>query len=336
MKAIQYQSYGNYSENRLVELPRPQLREGEVLIEMRSVGINPLDNTFRSGNYYMATPENLPRIGGQTGAGAVVESKSDAFNVGDRVFVRGPGFGIIADGTWREFVAAPAAGLSHIPDGVDDDQAAAFLAGAGYLTGYLALTELAKFKPGQTVLAPAIGGAVGMETVQVARRLGASLAISTAGNTRKAERARAAGYEHIIDLSKEGLKEGVLRITEGKGVDIIVDGVSGSLTGEALSSLAFGGTFVIAGYAGGRQAEVNVTDIIWKAAVIRGFTFRLFDPQTVAAANAALLDDLKEGSLQPTISKVFPLSDAAEAVRYLIEDRPFGRVLMRAPPSCTR
>jgi NADPH2:quinone reductase len=169
-----------------------------------------------------------------------------------------------------------------------------------------------------------------METVQVARRLGASLAISTAGNTRKAERARAAGYEHIIDLSKEGLKEGVLRITEGKGVDIIVDGVSGSLTGEALSSLAFGGTFVIAGYAGGRQAEVNVTDIIWKAAVIRGFTFRLFDPQTVAAANAALLDDLKEGSLQPTISKVFPLSDAAEAVRYLIEDRPFGRVLMRA------
>ena len=307
MKAIQYRSYGNFSENRLVELPRPQPREGEALIEMRSVGINPLDNTFRSGNYYMATPQNLPRIGGQTGAGAVVESKSDAFNVGDRVFVRGPGFGIVTDGTWREFVAAPAAGLSHIPDGVDDDQAAAYLAGAGYLTGYLALTELAKFRPGQTVLAPAIGGAVGMETVQVA-----------------------AGYEHVIDLSRESLKEGVLRITEGKGVDVIVDGVSGSLTGEALASLAFGGTFVIAGYAGGREAEVNVTDIIWKAATIRGFTFRLFDPQTMAAANAALLDYLKERSLQPTIGKVFPLSDAAEAVRYLIEDRPFGRVLMRA------
>lgn len=330
MKAIQYRSYGNFSENRLVELPRPQPREGEALIEMRSVGINPLDNTFRSGNYYMATPQNLPRIGGQTGAGAVVESKSDAFNVGDRVFVRGPGFGIVTDGTWREFVAAPAAGLSRIPDGVDDDQAAAYLAGAGYLTGYLALTELAKFRPGQTVLAPAIGGAVGMETVQVARRLGASLAISTAGNTQKAERARAAGYEHVIDLSRESLKEGVLRITEGKGVDVIVDGVSGSLTGEALASLAFGGTFVIAGYAGGREAEVNVTDIIWKAATIRGFTFRLFDPQTMAAANAALLDYLKERSLQPTIGKVFPLSDAAEAVRYLIEDRPFGRVLMRA------
>ena len=156
------------------------------------------------------------------------------------------------------------------------------------------------------------------------------MAISTAGNAEKAERARAAGYEHVIDLSKESLKDGVLRITEGKGVDVIVDGVSGRLTGQALSSLAFGGTFVIAGYAGGREADINVTDIIWKAATIRGFTFRLFTPQTVAAANAALLDYLKERSLQPTIRKVFPLSDAAEAVRYLIDDRPFGRVLMRA------
>ena len=330
MKAIQYQSYGDYSENRLVELPRPQLRDGEVLVEMRTVGINPLDNTFRSGHIYLATPQNLPRIGGQTGAGAVVETKSDAFNVGDRVFVRAPGFGLMADGTWREFVAAPAAGLSRIPEGIDDEHAAAYLAGAGYLTGYLALTELAKFKPGQTVLAPGIGGAVGMETVQVARRLGASSAISTASNTDKAERARAAGYEHVIDLSRESLKEGVMRITGGKGVDVIVDGVSGRLTGEALSSLAVGGTLIIAGYAGGREANINVTDVIWKAATIRGFTFRLFPPQTVAAADTALLGYLKERTLQPTVGKVFPLSRAADAVRFLIEDRPFGRVLMNA------
>jgi NADPH:quinone reductase len=330
MKAVQYRSYGDYTENRFVDLPQPALRDGEVLVAMRTVGINPLDNTFRSGHFYGATPENLPRIGGQTGAGTVAASKNDAFNVGNRVFVRGPGFGIMADGTWREFVAAPAASLSLIPDGIDDDHAAAYLAGAGYLTGYLALTELAKFRPGQTVLAPGIGGAVGMETVQVARRLGASLAISTASSTKKANQARAAGYDHVIDLSKESLKEGVMRITEGKGVDIVVDGVSGKLTGEALASLAFGGTVVTAGYAGGREAEVNVTDIIWKAATIRGFTFRLFAQQTMAAANATLLEFLKEGKLQPTINRVFPLSQAAEAVRYLIEDRPFGRVLMDA------
>lgn len=332
MKAIQYQSYGDYGESRLVELPRPRPNEGEVLIEMRTVGVNPLDNTFRSGRIYMATPQNLPRIGGQTGVGVVVETKSEALAVGDRVFVRGPGFGLVADGTWREFVAAPAADLLRVPDDLDDDHAAAYLAGAGYLTGYLALTELARFKPGQSVLAPGVGGAVGMETVQVARRLGASLAISTASSTEKTERARAAGYEHVIDLSKESLKDGVLRITEGRGVDVVVDGVSGTLTGQALASLAHGGTLVIAGYAGGREADVNVTDIIWKAATIRGFTFRLFTPQTVAAADAALLEHLKDGALQPTIGEIFQLSDAAQAVRHLIEGRPFGRVLMRAGP----
>lgn len=330
MKAIQYQSFGDYSENRVVELPRPTLGEGEVLVAMRTVGVNPLDNTFRSGHIFLAKPENLPRVGGQTGAGVVAETRSEAFKLGDRVFVTGPGFGLTTDGTWREFVAAPAASLSPIPEGIDDDHAAAYLAGAGYLTGYLALTELARFKPGQSVLAPGVGGAVGMETVQVARRLGASLAISTAGSTEKAEAARAAGYEHVIDLSRESLKAGVLRITGGKGVDVIVDGVSGQLTGQALSSLATGGTLVIAGYAGGREAEVNVTDIIWKAATIRGFTFRLFSPQTVAAASATLAGFLKEGALQPTIGKVFPLSEAAEAVRFLIEERPFGRVLMDA------
>ena len=330
MKAVQYRAYGDFSENRFVDLPSPDVQAGEILVQMQTVGINPLDNTFRSGGHYAATPQNLPRVGGQTGVGTIVEGRSERFGVGQQVFVRVPGFGVVADGTWREFVAAPAAALLPVPDTIKTDAAAAYLAGYGYLTGYLALTELAKFEAGQTVLAPAIGGAVGMETIQVARRLGAALTISTAGNSAKAERARAEGYEHVIDLSQESLKDGVLRITDGRGVDVAVDGISGTLTDELLQSLAFGGTLVIAGYAGGKRAEINVTDIIWKAARIRGFTFRSFAPEIVAAADAALLEFLKEGTLQPTISRIFPMAQAAEAVRYLIEDRPFGRVLMHA------
>jgi len=329
MKAIQYRAYGDYQENRVVEVDRPRPKDGEVLVEMRAVGVNPLDNTFRSGHIYMSTPDNLPRIGGQTGVGVVVETRSADLKSGDRVFVRGPGYGLVADGTWREYVTAPANALAQVPADVDDDHAAAYLAGAGYLTGYLALTELARFKRGQTVLAPAIGSAVGMETVQIARRLGASLAISTASTTEKAERAREDGYEHVIDLSKESLKDGVLRITEGKGVDAVVDGVSGKLTGQALAALAFGGSVIVAGYAGGRQAEVDVTDIIWKGATIHGFTFRLFAPHILAAANKAILGYLIEGALKPKIGKVFPLTEAADAVRYLIEGRPYGRVIMQ-------
>jgi NADPH:quinone reductase-like Zn-dependent oxidoreductase len=168
-----------------------------------------------------------------------------------------------------------------------------------------------------------------MESVQIARKLGASLAISTASTSAKAEKAQAAGYENVIDLSRETLRDGVMRLTGGKGVDVIIDGVGGKLTGQALGCLLPGGTYAVVGYAGGREASVNLTDIIWKAAKVRGFTFRAFAPETVAAAQKTLIGYLSDRAIQPTIAKVFPLSDAADAVRHLIEDRPFGRVLMR-------
>lgn len=332
MKAIQYSAFGGYEENRLVELPTPSPADGEVLLQMRTVGINPLDNTFRSGRHPAANARNLPRVGGQNGVGIVVEAKTPLFKVGDRVIVAGGGFGRTMDGTWREFMAAPTGFLSPVPDHVSDDIAAAFVAGAGYLTGYLALTEFAKFKPGQTVLAPGIGGAVGMETVQVARRLGAGMAISTASSTEKAEIARAAGYSDVIDLSRESLRDGVARLTGGAGVDVIVDGVGGNLAGEAVGALAFGGMWVSVGYAGGRKASIDVTDLIWRGATARGFIFRpeIFSAETMASAQAVLRGYLLEGALSPTIAEIFPLDRAAEAVRRLIEDRPFGRVLMNA------
>jgi NADPH:quinone reductase-like Zn-dependent oxidoreductase len=158
MKAIQYQAYGSYEENRLVEVDCPKPKDGEVLVKMSTVGINPLDNTFRSGHIYLATPANVPRVGGvRRGAGVVVESRHPAHQAGDRVFVGALGWGLVTDGTWREYVAATAAAIPRIPANIDDDVAAAYLAGAGYLPGYLASTEFAKLQPGQTVLAPAIG-----------------------------------------------------------------------------------------------------------------------------------------------------------------------------------
>jgi NADPH2:quinone reductase len=110
-----------------------------------------------------------------------------------------------------------------------------------------------------------------MGGVQIARLLGASLAISTASTTRKAEQARAAGYEHVIDLSREHLRDGVMRFTDGKGIDVVIDGVAGPVTGPALASLAFGGMLVSVGYSGGTKTAINVTDLIWRGARVRGF-----------------------------------------------------------------
>jgi NADPH:quinone reductase-like Zn-dependent oxidoreductase len=169
-----------------------------------------------------------------------------------------------------------------------------------------------------------------METVQIARRLGAGMAISTASTTEKAETARAAGYGDAIDLSRESLRDGVARLTSGAGVDVIVDGVGGDLAGEAVGTLAFGGMWISVGYAGGRNASIDVTDLIWRGATARGFVFRpeIFSADTIAIAKEVLQKFLIEGGLSPTIAKIFPLAQAAEAVRHLIEDRPFGRVLM--------
>ena len=332
MHAIQYQAFGDFSENRFVELPDALLADGEVLLEMRTVGINPLDNTFRSGHHRASTTSNLPRIGGQSGIGVVLDAGASSFSVGQRVIVGGGGFGRTIDGTWADRMSVTPSFLSSAPEGFDDDTLAAFVAGAGYLTGYLALTDFAKIKPGQTVLAPGIGGAVGMESVQIARHLGAAMAISTASTTVKAEQAALAGYEHVIDLSRESLRDGVMRFTDGKGVDVVIDGVGGAVTGTALSCLAFGGMLISVGYADSRTTTVDVTDLIWRGATVRGFIFSpaIFSAETINAAHLACRTMLVEGHLRPTIAKVFPLAEAAEAVRYLIEGRPFGRVLMQA------
>ena len=331
MKAVRYESYGGYDENKFVTVAPPVRGKDEVLVKMNIVGINPLDNTFRSGEHRASVAENLPRIGGQTGIGDVIESVSPAFPVGTRVIVAGGPFGRTVDGTWAEIMSVNTAYLHHPHPMSGDKDNAAFVAGAGYLTGYLSLTEFANFKPGQTVLAPGIGGAVGMESVQIAKRLGASMAISTASTTVKANQARAAGYEHVIDLSQEGLKDGVMRLTDGKGVDVVIDGIGGDVTSESLASLRFGGMLVSVGYAASKMTEINVTDLIWRGATVRGFIFNpaIFSAEVLAAASKTCAEYYAQGDLTPTIAKIFPLEDAAEAVRYLIEDRPFGRVLMQ-------
>jgi NADPH:quinone reductase-like Zn-dependent oxidoreductase len=120
----------------------------------------------------------------------------------------------------------------------------------------------------------------------------------------------------------------VARLTDGNGVDVVLDGIGGSVTGEALGSLAVDGTLVSIGYAAGVRAEINVTDLIWKNAHIHGFRFALFTPEQVNAANAALLDLVAQGELHPKVAQVFPLEKASEAQRLLAEGGPFGRVLL--------
>jgi NADPH2:quinone reductase len=190
------------------------------------------------------------------------------------------------------------------------------------------LLTQAGFKQGMTVLAPGIGGSVGNATYQLARALGASKVISTAGSAAKAAKARELGFEDVIDLTAEGLADGVRRITAGKGVDIVIESIGGTLTSEALSSLAPGGVLITLGYSAGRKTTIDVTDLIWKRARMAGFSLFAQSPTAIATAWREILPLIVDGSVKPIVERTYPFGKAAEALRHLIEDRPFGKVVL--------
>src|SRR3989475_4288144 len=265
MRAARAESFTGYGGLKLVEVPRPRRADGRVLVRITAAGVTPLDTTILSGGYPRAT---APLILGNEGAGVVEDPGDSVFSGGDRVMFAGP-YGVSEDGTYSEWITVRAEDLCLIPDNIDDATAGGMP--VSYLTAQITLTQ-AGFEPGKTVLAPAIGGAVGNAVTQLARAQGATKAISMTTKPAKAEQARALGFDNVIDLSAETLTDGVARLTVRRGVDVVIDSVGGALTGHALATLALGGVLTSLGYSAGREATIDVTDLIWKHAGMRGFS----------------------------------------------------------------
>ena len=323
MRAMRAESFTGYGGLTLVEVPRPRRAHGRVLVRITAAGVTPLDHTILSGGHPRAA---APLILGNEGAGVVEDPGDSAFSEGARVMFTGP-YGVAEDGTYSEWIAVRDEDLCIIPDTIDDAIAGGMP--VAYLTAQITLTQ-AGFEPGKTVLAPAIGGAVGNAVTQLARAQGAAKAISTTTNPAKAERARTLGFGDVIDLSAESLPDGVARLTGGGGVDVVIDSVGGALTGHALGTLALGGVLTSLGYSAGRQTTIDVTDLIWRRASMSGFSLFAQSHATKAAAWAAILPLLTSGRVKPLVERAYKLDEAAEALRHLIEDRPFGRVVLAA------
>jgi NADPH:quinone reductase-like Zn-dependent oxidoreductase len=262
---------------------------------------------------------------GNEGAGVIEDAGDSGLAVGSRVMFTGP-YGIRENGAWQQWLLARPEHLALVPEAIDDVVAASLP--VAYLTAQITLT-LAGFKPGKTVLAPAIGGSVGNATYQLARAQGAGKVISTAGSAAKAARARDLGFEDVVDLSAEGLAEGVRRITAGKGVDIVIESIGGSVTSEALSCLALGGVLITLGYSAGRKSTIDLTDLIWKRARMAGFSLFAQSPTAIATAWQDVIPLTVSGSVKPIVERVYPFGEAGEALRHLIEDRPFGKVVLK-------
>jgi NADPH2:quinone reductase len=210
-------------------------------------------------------------------------------------------YGVSEDGTYGEWIAVRGEDLCLIPDNIDDATAGGIP--VAYLTAQITLTQ-AGFERGKTVLAPAIGGAVGNAVTQLARAQGAGKAISTTTNPAKAEQARALGFDDVIES------------------------VGGALTGQALATLALNGVLTSLGYSAGRKTTIDVTDLIWKRASMSGFALAAQSHAIKAAAWSTILPLLTSGRVKPIVERAYKLDEAAEALRHLIEDRPFGRVVL--------
>jgi NADPH2:quinone reductase len=300
MRAMRAEQFSGYEALKLVELPKPTVSDGRVLVRITAAGVTPLDHTILFGNFHTT---KVPLVLGNEGAGVVEEGGGTDFPAGSRVMFWGT-YGAFEDGTYSEWMAVRKEDLCLIPDGVDDVSAAGIP--VAYLTAQVALT-LAGFRTGKTVLAPAIGGSVGNAVTQLARAL---------------------GFNEIIDTSLEKLGDGVRRVTDGRGADIVIDGIGGEVLTEALGALALGGSLITLGYSASRKTTIDVTNLIVPQTSIRGFNMFSQPQAAVADAWSSTVSLLQSGAIKPIVAKTFPLAEAADALRYLIEGRPFGRVVL--------
>ena len=227
MKAIQVQKTGGPEVLTLVDLPVPKPKANEAVVKIAASGVNFIDVYFREGRY----PSALPFVDGQEAAGTVTEVGSDVKSVkpGDRVAYSN------AIGTYAEYAAVPADRLVHVPDDINDQQAAAAML-QGMTAHYLSHTTY-PLKKGDTALIHAAAGGVGLLLVQMAKNIGARV-IGTAGSEEKAKLARDAGADEVILYASQDFEAETKRLTDGKGVHVVYDGVGKSTFEKGLNVLA--------------------------------------------------------------------------------------------------
>jgi NADPH2:quinone reductase len=310
----------------LVDVDMPAIGEGQVLVRMTAPGVVPFDSAIiNDENEADFPPAALPIQPGNQGAGVVDDPGQSSFKKGDRVMFGTFAYGFMRPGSWAEYVAVDEADLARIPDSVPDGAAAQAV--VAYPTAYMALRE-GGFEPGKSVLATGIGGSVGNAAYQLARALGASKVIGTVGSAGKAKLSQDAGFDNVIDLSSESMHDGVMRLTGGEGVDIVTDAVGGKIIASTVKCVKRYGVIITLGFAAGRTSNFTLSDFILRRARIQGFGVYTSTPEEWRDAWAAFSKLADEGKIKPLFDRSFTFEQAREAVRYIVESRPFGAVAL--------
>jgi NADPH2:quinone reductase len=304
----------------LTDLPVPSPKPNEALVEIKASGVNFIDVYFREGRY----PTPLPFVNGQEAAGVVVQTGSEVTNVqrGDRVAYTS------TLGSYAQYAAVPAARLVKIPDELDFEQAAAAMLQG--MTAHYLLYSTYPLKKGETALIHAAAGGVGLLLVQMAKRIGARV-IGTAGTQEKAQLARDAGADECIVYTEADFETETRRLTDGKGVEVVYDGVGQATFDKDLNVLRPRGYLVLFGGASGAVPPFDLIKLSQKGS--------LFITRPTLAHYTATREELEwrsnevlqmiaRGELKLSIHKTYPLASAADAHRELEGRKTTGKLLL--------
>jgi len=320
MNAIQVSKTGGPEAMQLVDLPVPQPKANEAVVKSAASGVNFIDVYLREGRYKAP----LPFVVGQEGAGVVtaVGPEVKTAKVGDRVAWSG------VLGSYAEYVAAPAEALVPVPDGVkDQDAAASMLQG---LTAHYLSHDTFALKPGDTALVHAAAGGVGLLLVQMAHNIGARV-IGTVSSEEKAQLARQAGADDVILYTKQDFEAETKKLTGGKGVDVVYDGVGAATFEKSMNVLRPRGMLVLYGASSGPVPPVDPMTLSQKGSIYMARTTLAHFTATreeLLARSGAVFGMIFAGKLKLHIGHVYPLAEAQQAHRDLEGRKTTGKLLL--------
>jgi len=304
----------------LVDVPVPTPKPNEALVEIKASGVNFIDVYFREGRY----PAPLPFINGQEAAGIVKEVGAEAsgVNVGDRVAYTS------SLGSYAEYAAVPAARLVRVPDGLSFEQAAAAMLQG--MTAHYLLNSTYKLQPGETALIHAAAGGVGLLLVQMAKKIGARV-IATAGTEEKAQLARNAGADECIIYTQADFATETKRLTDGKGVHVVYDGVGKATFDKDLEVLRPRGYLVLFGGSSGAVPPFDLIKLSQKGSLfITRPTLAHYTAKREELEWRAndVLGSIARGELHLRIHKAYKLEEAEQAHRDLEGRNTSGKLLL--------
>ncbi len=325
MKAIVIPSPGGPEVLTMQEIPDPRPGPEDLLVRVRATSLNRADLMQRRGGYPQPGPKPQYEVPGLEFAGEVIAcgERTEGFTLGDRVM------GLLSGGGYAEQVIVHYRQAMHVPEALSWTQAGAVP--EVYITAHDALLQ-ASLAVGESALIHAAGSGVGVAAIQIARVMGASLVLGTAGSEEKLDQARQIGLDIGINYRTQDFAAETLRATSGRGVDAVLDVIGAEYWDRNLRAMAPKGRMTIVGLMGGGSGQLNIGMLLGKRLQVRGTVLRARPLEEKALATRlferSVLPSLANGTTKVVIDRVYPLAEVAEAHAYMETNANFGKIVL--------